>query len=1631
MAKKRLNKKLAIIGSAFFVLVVLSIIVVVLYLSRDADKAIQDGDRALDAAKAAVDADEKEEQLALAIRSYGRAYQYVKTDERKVEMRFKLVEAFKLAKQWDRVLGSWKAITDLEPGNVLARFGRLKYAYIVAHNGARQYWKEVESQASEFLEKVDQEKLVDYTAEYDTFAIPLDDENTRLGPYLYMVRGRALAEMGKSREVTDAGQSLDKGIADLKKAMELEPQNVSTYRYLAEAVIAKGEFLAARGQAEEKKKATDEAENILTACAAANGGNAQAHTALANFRLGRLVNEGGSRQDAEALEPQYQALLDKFGSDAYALGTVASYYRILSFKNHDKAIAYCEKAMECAPDAVEYARMTANLYYEKGSVYRDREAGDKAIAIAEKALDMRDAIVEPGPREWANKLNRINLTFFLANCYIERALEARSAGDTRENELWVAKAEDIVHEIEQLMGSGEDASVVRWQGMLSLAKGNTDIAIRKLYGIYERYKASGVSDSDLSYVLARLFENTQEIGAVREFYASALSLTNRNAGVAIDSRKPEALLDYAQLLNKMRGYDSALVFIDYFENQFWENDRSRQLKIRTNIAGRHFEQAQELIDKLPAEDVNSVRLKLELAQSRLQYVRSVTARRSMSEGVALLPGAVGDTNEVDISAMAALTDSDIRTMETSLRTLLSQEPNTVANSAVTTVANYYLDQGQLQKAKELVDSYLSKWPEDPSMRLYRRILDEPEPGQVFSQSSSGRSRELEEEVLRQIKDPMRRAMNLGLFYNRNNEPNEAIVQLSDALQIDKWDKRPPSENIAKEVSDYYALSVLFDLAVNKQNWPLAEKIQGIVRNGNMDGCEGNLLAARMAIAHGDHAQAISLLNQCIKLNPISSKSYLFRSVANEMAGQTDQAIDDAVKASSLNPLDPAVTEHLAVKLFERDMRSGATVTSDQKIETRGALTWAMGINPGDQRLQGLYAEHIKDEEPDKAIAIRQRLQNAYPSVQNSLLLGRMAMELGHKEITDEKKKLLFGIAEDAFQRALAVEPANTVVLDSFAEYYRLSGQEEKAEELLGKAEDPRLMWTHYYRAGKFEDAMKVLEAEYQKNPKDGAVLRGLVVVSEQTVNQEAAAKYSEELLAVEDTIDNRLLQIQVFLNVGLINETENKLQSVKEKYPSDERLLVFEGWWYLKRGQLDKALEAANQYLQTDQDNPVIWRLRGEAHSLMTNYDQAMIDLNRSRTLSDTLPTRLSLARAYLRAGRPDDAVTELKAAIAIEPSSQDARVTLEQTYIKLGRMRELGQFYSEAMKEFPKDPYWFNQAAAGAVAAQNYAFAEVLYGKAWELGRADLKSGGEAFYRYLEVLLKSGKTQKLFEEANKYVDTVFAPVAFFRMGQAHLAAGDRAKAIECCKKAIEKAGDNESLVNLILSEMSSLLGNEETMKYCQERLAGQPDSLAANLAMFYLYRSDGEYNKSVDYIDTCLKITEGQVGRHTACMTEKALTLQMAYAKTSDRAYLDRAVETYESLLEKVPNNTGALNNLAYLLAENDERLPEALKDAEYAHRLSPNDAGYMDTYAYTLYKNGKYDEAEQMLLAAVQKYQDNGGAIPSEVYEHLAMAKEKLGKKSEALEEYKHALDSNAEETVSGTNDRIEAAIERLEKL
>ena len=94
-------------------------------------------------------------------------------------------------------------------------------------------------------------------------------------------------------------------------------------------------------------------------------------------------------------------------------------------------------------------------------------------------------------------------------------------------------------------------------------------------------------------------------------------------------------------------------------------------------------------------------------------------------------------------------------------------------------------------------------------------------------------------------------------------------------------------------------------------------------------------------------------------------------------------------------------------------------------------------------------------------------------------------------------------------------------------------------------------------------------------------------------------------------------------------------------------------------------------------------------------------------------------------------------------------------------------------------------------------------------------------------------------------------------------------------------------------------------------------------------------------------------------------------------------AEEDLRALLEQVPDDAATLNALGYTLADNNDRLPEALTLITRALALAPTDPAIMDSMGWVLFRQGKYTEAIGWLRSALAA--DNSAEIAAHLGEAL----------------------------------------------
>jgi tetratricopeptide (TPR) repeat protein len=160
---------------------------------------------------------------------------------------------------------------------------------------------------------------------------------------------------------------------------------------------------------------------------------------------------------------------------------------------------------------------------------------------------------------------------------------------------------------------------------------------------------------------------------------------------------------------------------------------------------------------------------------------------------------------------------------------------------------------------------------------------------------------------------------------------------------------------------------------------------------------------------------------------------------------------------------------------------------------------------------------------------------------------------------------------------------------------------------------------------------------------------------------------------------------------------------------------------------------------------------------------------------------------------------------------------------------------------------------------------------------------------------------------------------------------------------------------------------------------------------------------KKYDIADAELKKALILVGNDNGLKMQVLSMLGDLKYRTKD---FEESYRYLEEALEIDPEDIMLLNNYAYFLAENDRELPKALKMSEKTIAKEGGNATYLDTYAWVLYKSGKYKEAYKVML----KIFDTSKKNDPEIQEHMGYILMKLSRCDEAVEYWKMALNSDS---------------------
>ncbi len=108
-----------------------------------------------------------------------------------------------------------------------------------------------------------------------------------------------------------------------------------------------------------------------------------------------------------------------------------------------------------------------------------------------------------------------------------------------------------------------------------------------------------------------------------------------------------------------------------------------------------------------------------------------------------------------------------------------------------------------------------------------------------------------------------------------------------------------------------------------------------------------------------------------------------------------------------------------------------------------------------------------------------------------------------------------------------------------------------------------------------------------------------------------------------------------------------------------------------------------------------------------------------------------------------------------------------------------------------------------------------------------------------------------------------------------------------------------------------------------------------------------------------------------------------------------DKAFQAYDSCLVYKKNDAMVLNNYAYYLSLKKKDLQRAEEMSRLSNELEPDNATYLDTYAWVLFQQKRYDEAKQYMDKVVELMERDGEEMSDDVRDHIKQINKKAKKK------------------------------------
>ena len=552
------------------------------------------------------------------------------------------------------------------------------------------------------------------------------------------------------------------------------------------------------------------------------------------------------------------------------------------------------------------------------------------------------------------------------------------------------------------------------------------------------------------------------------------------------------------------------------------------------------------------------------------------------------------------------------------------------------------------------------------------------------------------------------------------------------------------------------------------------------------------------------------------------------------------------------------------------------------------------------------------------------------------------------------------------------------------------GRMDEAETLLSEYDDQvesgeltKMLAAARIQLQRPEEARRMLEELDPEGNDPGVVALIGVAALSSGEDQLGRAMIEQSLAMAPDNTDLRIRFARYLAAEGNYQEARTQLETAIERTPDSQQPRAFLARLLAEQGDHEAAAEQVDQWLTDQPDSVLAHNLAGDLAQLRGDTGAARQYYQHAIDLAESPASNHALGVLDARSGNREQALEHLRRAVELAPDN----------------------------------PRYLRDLVA--VAANNDAGDTT---RDFLRRVAEQSESATAIHRHLlTVALDSGEDDRASELVaaieNRLEDSSreASVIANAYLGAARNAAsrGNDDRTRELVRQGRQRHNEHEGLALFEAqlqfeadraSDARDILRNVKTQHPASPRpylleadhMASQGQhSRAADLYQLARDRSDSPQTverqvralREAERTRRAIEVLEAATGKFPQS-SRLYLELAMLQQNTGNR---EAARGAYERTLELAPDNAVALNNLAWLIHE--EEPERALELAEKAYNANPQAASIVDTYGWILFRNGELERSIEVLESAHEMAPE-----AMEIREHLATVHREAGNDARA---------------------------------